>query len=201
MGLGLAQRRFPDLLVELGQLPAEGDAPVLAKGGGQVVQRGAQFVGCLVKDDGPLLAQQLGQTLLFLLPVHGQKALKHPAGGVLPRDGQCRDAGRGGRHGHYFDAPGQRVPHDDLARVGDAGHSGVRAEGAVLPRLDAAEDALAFLEGVLIVADHGLFQAQKVEQLHGHAGVLGGNEIRRAERCRHPGRHVLQIADGSCHDV
>ncbi len=28
MGLGLAQRRLPDLLVELGQLPAEGDAPV-----------------------------------------------------------------------------------------------------------------------------------------------------------------------------
>ena len=45
------------------------------------------------------------------------------------------------------------------------------------------------------------FQAQKVEQLHGHAGVLGGNEIRRAERCRHTGRHVLQVADGSCHDV
>ena len=53
-----------------------------------------------------------------------------------------------------------------------------------------AQDALTLLQGVLIVADHGLFQAQKVEQLHGHAGVLGGNEIRRAERCRHTGRCV-----------
>ena len=38
---GLAQGGFPDLLVALGQLPAQGDAALRANGGGQVVQGGA----------------------------------------------------------------------------------------------------------------------------------------------------------------
>ena len=47
----------------------------------------------------------------------------------------------------------------------------------------------------LIVADHGLFQAQKVQQLHGHTGVLGGNKVCRAKGGRYARRHIVQIAD------
>ena len=187
--------------MQLGQFPAEGDAPLGAKSRREVVQRGAQLVGRFVEDDRPLLALQLGQPLPLLLFVHGQEPLEHPAGGILAGDRQRRDAGRCGRHRHHPDAPRQRIPHDDLAGVGDAGHPGVRAEGAVLARLDAAEDALALLQGMLVVADHRFFQAEEVEQLHGHAGVLGGDEVRRAEGRRHAGRHVIEIADGGRDDV
>ena len=201
MGLCLPEGGLPDLFVELGQLTAEGDAPLRAEGVHEVVQRRAQLVGGFVEDDGPLFTQKLSKTLFFLLPVHRQEALEHPAGGVLARDGQRRHAGGRRRDRHDFDAPGQRVPHDDLARVRDAGHSGVRAEGAVLARLNTAQDTLAFLQCVLVVADHRLFQAQIVQQPHGHAGVLGGHEVRRAEGGGHAGRHVVQIADGGCHDI
>ena len=187
--------------MELGQLPAQGDAAVCPKGGGQVVQGGAQFVGGFVEDDRALFLQKLGQTLLFLLAVHGQKALEHPAGGVLPGHGQRGDAGRCRRDGHHLDAPGQRVPHDDLARVGNAGHPGVAAQGTALPCLDALQNGFALLQCVLVVADHGFLQAQMVQQLHGHTGVLGGDEIRRAEGRCYPGRHIVQIADGRGHDV
>ena len=196
-----AEGGLPDVLVQLGQLAAEGDAAVRTEGVRQVVQCGAQLVGRFVEDDRALFLQKIGQPLLFLLAVHGQKALEHPAGGVLPGDGQRRHAGRRRRHRHHLDAPGQRVPHDHFARVGDAGHSGVTAQRAALPCLDALQNGLTLLQSVLIVADHGLFQAQKVQQLHGHAGVLGGNEVCRAKGGGHPGRHVVQIADGRCHDI
>ena len=64
-----------------------------------------------------------------------------------------------------------------------------------------AQDAFALLQCVFVVADHRLFQAQIVQQPHGHAGVLGGHEVRRAEGGGHAGRHVVQIADGGCHDI
>ena len=31
--------------------------------------------------------------------------------------------------------------------------------------------------------------------------ILGGNEVCRAKGGGHPGRHVVQVADGGCHDV
>ena len=125
VGLCLAEGGLPDLLMQLGQFPAEGDAPLGAKSRREVVQRGAQLVGRFVEDDRPLLALQLGQPLPLLLFVHGQEPLEHPAGGILAGDCQRRDAGRCGRHRHHPDAPRQRIPHDDLAGVGDAGHPGV----------------------------------------------------------------------------
>ena len=201
MGGGLGEGGLPDLLVELGQLPAEGDAAVPAKGGGQLVEGGPQPVGRFVKDDGPHLPLQGGQPFAAQPALGGQKALKDPAGGILPRDGQGGDAGRRPRHRGDRDAAGQRVPDDDRAGVGDAGHPGVGAEGAALPRLDPAEDALAPAEGVLVVADHRLFQTQMVEQPHGDPGVLGGDKIRRPKDRGGPGGHVLQVADGGGDDI
>ena len=197
----LAEGSLPDILVQLCQLPAQGDAAVCAKGIGQIVQRGAQLVGRFVKDGGALFLQKLSQPLFFLLAVHGQKALEHPAGGVLPGHGQRCDAGGSRRYWHYLDAPGQCVPHDHLARVGDAGHARITAQGTALACFNAAQDALTLLQGVLIVADHGLFQTQKVQQLHGHTGVLGGNKVCRAKGGCYARRHIVQIADGRCHDI
>ncbi len=84
---------------------------------------------------------------------------------------------------------------DLLAGVADAGHTGIAAQGAILPGLDAVQDGLAVVERVLIVADHRLFEAQMVEQPQRDAGVLSRDEVRQAEGSRHTRRHVIQIAD------
>ena len=85
---------------------------------------------------------------------------------------------------------------DDLfAGVADAGHTGIAAQGAILPGLDAVQDGLAVVERVLIVADHRLFEAQMVEQPQRDAGVLSRDKVRQAEGSRHTRRHVIQIAD------
>ena len=84
---------------------------------------------------------------------------------------------------------------DLLAGVADAGHTGIAAQGAILPGLDAVQDGLAVVERVLIVADHRLFETQMVEQPQRDAGVLSRDEVRQAEGSRHTRRHVIQIAD------
>ena len=48
----LCQGSAADLLVELGQLPTQGDTAVRAEGGGEVLQRGEELVGSLVKEYG-----------------------------------------------------------------------------------------------------------------------------------------------------
>ena len=54
---------------------------------------------------------------------------------------------------------------------------------------------------MLKIADHGLFQPQMVQQLQGDAGVLRGHKIGQAEGGRHPGRHIVQVADGGGHHI
>ena len=54
---------------------------------------------------------------------------------------------------------------------------------------------------VLVVADQRLFDVEMVQQLHGHTGVLGGNKVCRAKGGRYARRHIVQIADGRCHDI
>ena len=87
------------------------------------------------------------------------------------------------------------MPRSWASGVADAGHTGIAAQGAILPGLDAVQDGLAVVERVLIVADHRLFEAQMVEQPQRDAGVLSRDEVRQAEGSRHTRRHVIQIAD------
>ena len=158
-------------------------------------------MGRLVKDHGPPLGQQFGQAFFFLAALHGQKTLKDPAAGVLSGDGQRSDAGAGPGHRHHRDAPLQCVPDDDLAGVRDAGHTGIRAQSAALPRLDPAQDAFALLQGVFVVADQRLFQTQVVQKPQGDTGVLRRNKIHCPKGGRHPGRHIVQVADGGGNQV
>ena len=88
-----------------------------------------------------------------------------------------------------------RLADNLFAGVADAGHTGVTAQRAVLPRLNALQNGLAVVQSVLIVADHRLFQPQMAQQPQGHAGILGGDEIRQTEGSRHAGRHIVQIAN------
>ncbi len=54
---------------------------------------------------------------------------------------------------------------------------------------------------VAVVGDHGLFQPQVVEQLQGHPGVLGGDEVRLRQGLRHPPGDVPQVADGGGYQI
>ena len=201
VGDGFRQRGFHDLLVQLGQLAAQADRAPAAKSGSQIVQRGAQFVRCFVKNQRAGFVLQKGEPGAALLFRHGQKALKHKVGGGLPAGGQRRHAGGRPRHRHDPDAALVCFAHDLLAGVADAGHPGIAAQGAVFARLNALQDRLTVVQGVFVIADHRLFQAQMVQKPQCDAGILGGDKIRRAEGRRHAGRHIVQIADGCCHQI
>ncbi len=89
-----------------------------------------------------------------------------------------------------------------LPWVADAGHSRVGDHGAAFSSLDAPEYLLPPLpEIVLVIAHHGFFDAEVVQELHCHAGVLGGDEIHRAQNLQPPGAHIPQIADGGAYNV
>ena len=143
--------------MQLGQLPAQGNGALRAKGGAQVVQCSAQLVGGLIKNHGAGLPLQKFQPLAALLFGHRQKALKHKPGGILPRNRQRRHAGTGTRHRRYRNAAGNGVFHDLLTGVADAGHTGVRAERAALPRFNAVQNCRAMVQRMLIIAHHRLF--------------------------------------------
>ena len=88
----LCQGSAADLLVELGQLPTQGDTAVRAEGGGEVLQRGEELVGSLVKEYGALFPPQGFQPLPAVPPVDGEKALEHEAAGRQAADCQGTDA-------------------------------------------------------------------------------------------------------------
>jgi len=55
---------------------------------------------------------------------------------------------------------------------------------------------------VLVVAVTGnerLFQFHAVEQLHGHARILSGDEVGAGKRLAHARREVVEIPDGGRH--
>ena len=122
-----------------------------------------------------------------VLLVHGKEALEgEPARGLAGgRQGSHQGAWtRDGRHRHPMGgAQGDQL----LPGVGDGGHPGVGHQGAALPRQQALQNGRAAgLCIVAVIGDHLLFQAQVVQQLHRHPGVLRGNKIRLLQRLRHP---------------
>ena len=200
-GGGLAQGGAENLLVELGQLPAQRDPPV-PESGQQIVQRRPQAVGSLIKDQRPLLPQQTLEPFPPLGLVRRQEPLEGEPPCGQPADRQRGDQRAAPRHRLDRHPAFRAETHQVLPRVGDGGGARVRHQGAALPRLNPAEDGGP--RGVAVVAvvgRHGLFQPQVVQQLHRHPGVLGGQEVRLLQRLRRPAADVPQVADGRGHQV
>ena len=101
-------------------------------------------------------------------------------------------------NGHKFRRRSPKDVVDELQyRVGDGGAARVRHQGAALPGQQPLQDpGAALLFVVLMVAHQGLFDPQVVQQLQGHAGVLGGDEVRRLQGLGAAPGNVPQIADG-----
>ena len=89
-----------------------------------------------------------------------------------------------------------------LARVTDGWRPGVGHEGARLPAEQAGKDRLSRRRAVvLVVAHERLFNLKMVQQLHGHARILGGDEIRAAQRLDGAGREIPEVSDGRSHQI
>ena len=127
--------------MELGQLPAQGDPPV-PEGGQEVVQGGAEAVGRLVEEDGPLLAQQALEPLLPLGLVHRQEPLEDEPLRRQSADRQGGDEGAAagdGLNGHaVFGAQAYQV----LAGVADGGGADL---GDLSPRAAATLENASFV--------------------------------------------------------
>ena len=182
--------------MELGQLPAEGGLPV-PQDLQEVREGGPQAVGGLVEDHGALLPDQGREALPALLPPHGEEALKGEAPRSKPADRQGGDQGTAPRDGLHGHALRRAELHQGLAGIADGGGPGVGDQGAGLPGQEPGENGRA-RRGliVLVVAHQGLFDAEVVEELQGHPGVLGGDEVRPGQGLHRPGTEVPQVADG-----
>ena len=163
VGGGLSQGGAPHLLVDLGQLPAQGHPPLGAEHLGKVRQSLAQLVGRLVKDHGPVL---LGHGLQVLLPaalVHAEEPLEGEPSGGQPADGQGGHRRRGAGHHVHGDVLLGTGGHQGLSRVGDGRHARVGHQGAGLALLQPRHDQGAVLQLVVLkVGDERLLDAEMV---------------------------------------
>ena len=118
--------------MELGELPAEADAPVFAKDLGEILQRGGELVGRLIEDHGALLSCQGAEVLLPALAVGGEETLEGEPSGGKPRDAQGRDDGAGAGDGADGHTGCGALRHQCFAGVGNGGRAGVGDQRAGL---------------------------------------------------------------------
>jgi hypothetical protein len=72
----------------------------------------------------------------------------------------------------------------------------------VSPETDSLKDLLpAGIFVVLVVTDKRLVYVEAAEELQGHPGVLGGDEIGAFESFQTSGRKIVQISDGRAHKI
>ena len=187
--------------MELCQLPAQGHRPV-PQHLQHVRQGGPQLVGRLVEHHGALLAPQLLQPGAALLFVGGQKPLEAESSGGQPRHRQGAHGGAAAGDGLHGDVLLSAQAHQVLSGIADGRGSGVRHQGAALPRQQTLRNGGACGGPVvLVITDQGLADVEVVQQPQGHPGILGGDKIRRPQCFHRPGRQVPQVADRRCHQV
>ena len=173
-----AQGGADHFLVELGQLPAEADAPVFPEGLRQIFQGGQQLVGSFIEDHGALFALQGFQVLPAALFGGGEEALKAEPARCLAGDAQRRDGGTGAGNGTDSDACGGALLHQILAGIGNGRTAGIGYQGAGLTGQDPFHNFITFESlVVLVVANQAFFDAQMVQQLQRNPGIFRGNEI------------------------
>ena len=167
-----------NLLVKLGQFPAQGNAPLPTEQLRQVLQGAHQLVRRFIEDHGSALLLQGIQMFPAVFLIHGQEALKgEPAGGQAG-NGQCghQRTGTGNTHHRHIVLRTQR--HQVFPGVTDGGGSGVGDEGTALSGEQTLQNLRACgFRVVPVVADHGLFQSQVVQNFDRDPGVLRSDKI------------------------
>ena len=144
-----------------------------------------------MEDHGALLAPQLLQLLTALGFARGEEALEGKAARrqTRHRQGVHRRAAAGdGDDGHAL--LGAEL-HQILAGVGDGRRARIGDEGAALAAQQALDDLLTCAGTVmLMIAHHGLFDLEVVQQLQRHPLILCGDEIHRGESFNGAGREI-----------
>ena len=188
--------------MELGQFPAQRDPPLRSEGRQQVIQGGAQLMGRLVEDHGALLPAKALEVRRTVLLVHRQKALEgEPAGGQTA-DRQRRHQRAGAGNGAHLHPRLSALRHQLFAGVADGRCARVRHQSAVFSRQNAAQDLRAAALGVMpVIAHHGLFDTQMVQDLQRHTGILGGDKIRLPQGLDDAFTQIPQISDGGGHQI
>ena len=159
-------------------------------------------MGGLIEHHGPLLPLQTIQMGAAVFLVLGQKALKGEPGSGQPGDGQSADEGAGAGHRLHRDVVLGTQGHQVLSGVGDGGGARIGDQGAALPGQQTIHNGGPRCGKIVaVVADHGLFQTQVVEQLHRHPGVLGGQKVRPCHGVRHTPGDVPQISNGGGNQI
>ena len=165
---------------ELTKLPAQADGPVRAEGLQQILQGGGQLVGGFIEDHGPLLLFETLQMLPAALLGGGQEALEAEPPGGLAGNAESGDGGTGAGNGTDLDSGSHALLDQILAGIGNGGTACIGDLGAGLTGQDPLYDLITFDSlVVLIVAHKAFFNAQVVQKLQGHPGILSGDEIHR----------------------
>lgn len=197
----LANPPAQDLLVNLGQLPCQGDPPV-AQDFQEILERLNQPVGGFEENqcsgeasqrlqDGPPLAALPREEPCEGVPV-GWKARDNQRSGdrARPRDRNNRNT--------FGDGP----LDEHAAGVGDRRHPGVGEEGDGLPCAETGEEPFCALPLVVcMVAHQGLGKVVPGEELARPAGVLAGDEIHLLKDAQGAQGDILKVPNGGPHDV
>src|SRR4051794_11437924 len=189
----LAEGAAGDLLVDLGQLAADGGLAVGGEGG-EGGEGLADAARALEGDHGLGRAQDP----LHLPRPPRQEALEAPLVGRQPGGDQRHRHHRGPRQDRHLEGAVDAAADQLVARVGDRRHAGIGDEGDDIAALDPLRQLqrpgsfVALVEG----DEAGMgADPQAVEQPPRLAGVLAGDEVGADQRLAHPHRDVVEGAD------
>ena len=155
-----------------------------------------------MKDHGARFFFQRIQMLPAAFPIDREETLKGEPPGGQTADSQSVDGGAAAGNGPDFHAVFRTQPHQILTGIGDGRGAGVRYQSAGFSPQQPAQDSLPGGDVVVfVVAYQRLFDAEMVQQLYGHAGVLRGNKIRVFQGLCRPRRKISQIADGGSDQI
>ncbi len=200
IGTRLRNRATPDLFMQLGKLPGDGDLAV-AEGRLQVRQCIQQAVRRFEEDEG---IRQIGNLSCQGFAVGGFAGKVAEIQERISRQTRSRQGGDGsGWAGDGTDnmAGGQGSPDEFVAGVVNGGSAGIGDEGHI-PLRQRVQDGIEFGELVMLeITGEGGMQVKMGEQFAGEAGILGGNEAHFAQDPQGARAQVFQVADGGGDEI
>ena len=200
-GFRLTQRAGVQLLEALGQFPREQDAPLIPQHGAEVRHGLLDPMGRLVEHQG---IRQIAQAFQFPASAGGlgrKKADEQP-GRFQPGYRKCGGHRAGAGDGDHRHPSRPRRRHQPRAGIGNAGGTGIRDISHAFSRLQGRHQAAG--GGLFVVFVQGRqprLDAIGGKQAPAVTGVLGGDQVRRAQDIEGMQSQVAQIADRRGNDV
>ena len=124
---GLGQAAAPALLVELRELPAQGDRSIRSTPGGEILHSGSDAVRGLVDHHRHPGRGDLPETIGSRPSLAGKEPLEGEPAGTVEQTAQHRCCGTGERSGHHLErnARCERSCHHFRTGIRQARHAGI----------------------------------------------------------------------------